>query len=96
MKILIWLLKKLYLNHKVYALNEYRDFTEKNTKGYESYWKIEYVIIDGISISQENIEYDVLDAITFERWGDYTNNVYPTKRSAAKAFSKMKIKNMTK
>jgi len=96
MKILIWLLKKLYLNHKAYALNEYRYFKEKNDKEYESFWKIEYVIIDGISISQEEINYDVLDAITFERWGDYANNVYPTKRSAGKAFSKMKIKNMTK
>lgn len=92
MKILIWLLKKLYINRKAYALNEYRYFKEKDSKEYDSFWRIENVIIEGISIFNDEINYDARDAISFEPWGEYTNKVYLTKKGAAKAFSKMKIK----
>ena len=92
MKLLIWLIRKIYLNRKAYALNEYRYFKEKGSDKYESYWRIESVIIEGISISDTEINYDVRDAISFDTWGDYTDKVYLTKRAAAKAFSKMKIK----
>jgi len=89
MKLLLWLLKKLYINRKAYALNEYRYFKENPDKEYESFWKMEIVIIEGFSVYQNKIEYDVRDAVTFERWNEYVNNVYLTKRSAAKAFSKI-------
>lgn len=92
MKILIKLLKKFYINRKAYALNEYRYFKKDGDKEYDSFWRIESVIIEGISISDFSIDYSVRDSISFESWGDYSDKVYLTKSGAAKAFSKMKIK----
>ena len=89
MKILIWLLKKLYLNRKAYALNEYRYYKQNDSKEYISYWRIETVIIECISIDNNEITYEVRDAKTFESWGDYTNKVFLTKSSATKALSKI-------
>lgn len=90
MKFIIWLLSKIYIKKKAYALNEYR-YYEKNNSSYVSFWKIESVIIEGISIYEDDIQYSLIDAKSLDVWGDVTPYVYLTKWGAARAFSKMKI-----
>ena len=82
MKLLIWLLKKFYIGRTAYALNS----IENNST---TFYNIEKVIIEDISIDRLYIHYYVKDYRTFDEWSDSTEHCSLTKRGICKQLIKL-------
>ena len=82
MKLLLWLLKKFYIGRTAYALNstKYDDAT---------FYNIEKVIIEDLTINRLYIHYCVKDYKTFDEWGDTTEHCSLTKRGICKQLIKL-------
>lgn len=77
MKLLIWLLKRFYIGRTAYALNSIdRDGT--------TFYAIEKVIIEDITINRLCIYYLVKDYKTFDEWGDTIEYCSLSKRGICK------------
>ena len=77
MKLLLWLLKRLYVGRTAYALN-------LNESGGTTFYNIEKVIIEDITINRLYIHYFVKDYKTFDEWGDTTEYCSLSKKGICK------------
>ena len=82
MKLLIWLLKRFYIGRTAYALNS----IENNGT---TFYNIEKVIIEDITINRLYIHYFVKDYKTFDEWGDTTAYCSLSKRGICKQLIKL-------
>ena len=82
MKLLLWLLKKFYIGRTAYALN-------LNENGGTTFYNIEKVIIEDITIDRLYIHYYVKDYKTFDEWGDTTEHCSLSKRGICKQLIKL-------
>ena len=82
MNLLLWLLKRFYIGRTAYALNSIdRDGT--------TFYTIEKVIIEDITINRLYIHYFVKDYKTFDEWGDTIEYCSLTKRGICKQLIKL-------
>ena len=77
MKLLLWILKRFYIGRTAYALNLIES-------GGTTFYNIEKVIIEDITINRLYIHYYVKDYKTFEEWGDSTEHCSLTKKGICK------------
>ena len=82
MKLLLWILKKFYIGRTAYALNS----TES---GGTTFYNIEKVIIEDITIDRLYIHYCVKDYKNFDEWGDTTAYCSLSKRGICKQLIKL-------
>ena len=82
MKLLLWLLKRFYIGRTAYALN-------LNESGGTTFYNIEKVIIEEITINRLYIHYYVKDYKTFDEWGDSTEYCSLSKRGICKQLIKL-------
>ena len=82
MKLLLWLLKRFYVGRTAYALN-------LNESGGTTFYNIEKVIIEDITINRLYIHYFVKDYKTFDEWGDTTEYCSLSKRGICKQLIKL-------
>ena len=82
MKLLLWLLKRFYIGRTAYALN-------LNESGGTTFYNIEKVIIEDITINRLHIHYFLRDYKTFEEWGDSTEHCSLSKRGICKQLIKL-------
>ena len=82
MKLLLWLLKKFYIGRTAYALNS-------NESGGTTFYNIEKVIIEDITINRLYIHYYVKDYKTFDEWGDTIEHCSLSKRGICKQLIKL-------
>ena len=82
MKLLLCLIKKFYIGRTAYALNS----IENNGT---TFYNIEKVIIEDITINRLYIHYFVKDYKTFDKWGDTTEHWSLTKRGIYKQLIKL-------
>ena len=82
MKLLLWLIKKFYIGRTAYALSS----IENNGT---TFYNIEKVIIEDITINRLHIHYFLRDYKTFEEWGDSTEHCSLTKKGICKQLIKL-------
>ena len=82
MKLLIWLIKKFYIGRTAYALSS----IENNGT---TFYNIEKVIIEDITINRLYIHYFVKDYKTFDEWGDTIEYCSLSKRGICKQLIKL-------
>ena len=82
MKLLLWLIKKFYIGRTAYALNS----IENNGT---TFYNIEKVIIEDITINRSCIHYFVKDYKTFDEWGDTIEYCSLSKRGICKQLIKL-------
>lgn len=82
MKLLLWLLKRFYIGRTAYALNS----IENNGT---TFYNIEKVIIEDITINRLYIHYFVKDYKTFDEWGDTIEYCSLSKRGICKQLIKL-------
>ena len=82
MKLLLWILKRFYVGRTAYALNSIE-------KDGTTFYNIEKVIIEDITIDRLYIHYCVKDYKTFDEWGDTTAYCSLSKRGICKQLIKL-------
>ena len=82
MNLLLWLIKKFYIGRTAYALNS----IENNGT---TFYNIEKVIIEDITINRLYIHYFVKDYKTFDEWGDTIEYCSLSKRGICKQLIKL-------
>ena len=82
MKLLLWLIKKFYIGRTAYALSS----IENNGT---TFYNIEKVIIEDITINRLHIHYFLRDYKTFEEWGDVAKCCSLTKKGICKQLIKL-------
>ena len=82
MKLLLWILKRFYVGRTAYALNSIES-------GGTTFYNIEKVIIEDITIDRLYIHYYVKDYKTFDEWSDSTKHCSLTKRGICKQLIKL-------
>ena len=82
MKLLLWILKKFYIGRTAYALNS-------NESGGTTFYNIEKVIIEDITIDRLYIHYYVKDYKTFDEWNESTEYCSITKRAICNQLIKL-------
>ena len=79
---LLRILKRFYIGRTAYALNS-------KESGGTTFYSIEKVIIEEITINRLYIHYYVKDYKTFDEWGDSTEYCSLTKRGICKQLIKL-------
>lgn len=82
MNLLLWLIKKFYIGRTAYALSS----IENNGT---TFYNIEKVIIEDITINRLYIHYFVKDYKTFDEWGDTIEYCSLSKRGICKQLIKL-------